>query len=55
MGFVDIALMTVILAGAAYLLYRSVWKKKGHCLCCDSEKCEVKLSGGFRRWIKKRW
>jgi hypothetical protein len=31
MGFVDILLMTGIIAGAIYLLYRSIWKKKGHC------------------------
>lgn len=41
MSFVDIALMTVIIAGAVYLLYRSLWKKKGHCMGCDSETCDV--------------
>jgi hypothetical protein len=39
MGFVDIALMAVIIAGAVYLLYRSLWKKKGHCPGCNSEIC----------------
>ncbi|TAL22006.1 MAG: FeoB-associated Cys-rich membrane protein [Nitrospirae bacterium] len=42
MNFVDIALMAVIIAGALYLLYRSLWKKKGHCQGCDSETCNVK-------------
>ena len=40
--FVDITLMAVIIAGAVYLLYRSVWKKKGHCQGCDSGTCEVR-------------
>jgi hypothetical protein len=42
MGFVDVALMAVIIAGAVYLLYRSLWKKKGHCPGCDSETCTKK-------------
>jgi len=40
MGLVDIILMIVIIAGAVYLLYRSLWKKKGHCPGCDSETCK---------------
>ncbi len=40
MGFIDIALMVVIISGAVYLLYRSIWKKKGHCPGCDSGTCE---------------
>jgi hypothetical protein len=42
MSFVDIALMVVIIAGAVYLLYRSVWKKKEHCQGCDSGTCDAK-------------
>jgi len=42
MGFVDIILMVLIIAGAVYLLYRSVWKKKGCCPGCDSGTCETK-------------
>jgi hypothetical protein len=42
MGFVDILLMGAIIAGAIYILYRSLWKKKGHCAGCDSADCEVK-------------
>jgi len=44
MGFTDIFWMVLILAGAAYLFYRSVIKKQGHCAgcgdagCCDSKK-----------------
>jgi hypothetical protein len=41
-GFVDIALIVVIIAGAVYLLYRSLWKKKGHCPGCDSGTCDKK-------------
>ena len=41
MGFADIALMVLIAAGAVYLLYRSIWKKKGYCHgCSSSDKCE---------------
>ncbi len=42
MNFVDIALMALIISGAGYLLYRSLWKKKGHCQGCDSGMCETK-------------
>lgn len=42
MGIADIIIAAVILAGAAYLLYRSVWKKKGHCCGCDSGCCDKK-------------
>lgn len=52
MGFVDIALMVVIIAGAVYLLYRSVWKKKGHCSGCDSAGiCKGKDKSKERRII----
>jgi hypothetical protein len=36
MGYADIALMVSIAAGAVYLLYRSIWKKKGYCHGCGS-------------------
>ncbi|MBI3592812.1 MAG: FeoB-associated Cys-rich membrane protein [Nitrospirae bacterium] len=42
MGFWDILLMVAIVSGAAYLLYRSLWKKKGHCQGCDSGVCGKK-------------
>ncbi len=42
MGFTDIVWMTFIISGALYLLYRSIWKKKGHCPGCDSETCTKK-------------
>jgi hypothetical protein len=35
MGFVDIVLIVLIVGGAVYLLYRSIWKKKGYCHGCD--------------------
>jgi len=31
MGISDLIIAGVILAGACYLLYISLWKKKGHC------------------------
>jgi hypothetical protein len=40
MGIVDVVLIVMIVGGAVYLLYRSLWKKKGYCAGCDtSEKC----------------
>lgn len=39
MGIADMVLMAVIIAGAVYLLYRSMWKKKGHCSGCGSGSC----------------
>lgn len=43
MGVSDMIIAAVIVAGAFWILYRSLWKKKGHCHgcssgCCDSEK-----------------
>jgi len=41
MGFVDIVLIVLIVGGAVYLMYRSLWKKKGYCAGCDtSGKCK---------------
>jgi hypothetical protein len=31
MGAFDIILMILIIGGALWLLYYSLWKKKGHC------------------------
>ena len=36
MGIVDIVLIVLIVGGAVYLLYRSLWKKKGYCPGCDT-------------------
>ena len=35
MGFMNAALVTVILGGAIYMLYRSIWKNKGKCPDCS--------------------
>ena len=35
MGFTNVALVTVILGGAIYMLYRSIWKNKGQCPDCS--------------------
>jgi len=41
MGIVDVVLIVLIVGGAVYLLYRSLWKKKGYCAGCDSSgKCK---------------
>lgn len=42
MGLFDIILMILILGGAFWLLYRSLWKKKGHCQGCDSGSCNTR-------------
>lgn len=34
MGLADIVLAGLIVSGAVYLLYRSIWKKKGYCTGC---------------------
>ncbi|MEK6743274.1 MAG: FeoB-associated Cys-rich membrane protein [Nitrospirota bacterium] len=47
MGFADVAVMILIITGAFYLLYRSVWKKQGHCSGCDAGTCNAK--GGGKR------
>ena len=44
MGFADIILMAAIIGGAFFLLYRSLWKKKGHCPGCDSQICKTEKS-----------
>ena len=44
MAFSDILWMGLIIAGALYLLYRSVWKNKGHCAGCESRTCELENS-----------
>ncbi len=36
MGFVDLVLAGLIVGGAAYLLYRSIWKKRGYCQGCTT-------------------
>lgn len=42
MGSADIIMMVLIVAGALFILYRSLWKKKGHCPGCDSKVCTAK-------------
>lgn len=37
MGIADLFWMALVLGGAGYLLYRSVWKKRGH--CCGGSGC----------------
>jgi hypothetical protein len=39
MGFADFVTASAILAGASYLLYRSILKKKGFCHGCESGAC----------------
>jgi hypothetical protein len=36
MSWTDLLLAGGIAGGAIYLLYRSIWKKGGHCSGCDS-------------------
>lgn len=39
MGTADMIIAAAILGVAAWLLYRSVWKKKGHCHGCEGGGC----------------
>jgi hypothetical protein len=39
MGATDVVWMVLILAGAAWLLYHSLWKKKGRCDGCGDGGC----------------
>ncbi len=39
MGIADVVWMALILGGAGYLLYRSVWKNKGRCQGCNGAGC----------------
>lgn len=40
MTVIDVLLMAGIIIGSVYLLYHSLWKKKGHCQGCDSGACD---------------
>lgn len=42
MGCADLMLAAVILGGALWLLYHSLWKRKGHCPGCDGGGCAGK-------------
>ena len=39
MGANDVVWMEAILGGAGWLLYHSLWKKKGTCHGCSSSGC----------------
>jgi len=39
MGVSDVIIAVVIIAAALYLLYHSLWKKKGHCHGCGDGGC----------------
>ncbi|MDO9307534.1 MAG: FeoB-associated Cys-rich membrane protein [Deltaproteobacteria bacterium] len=42
MGVFDGILATLILAGAFWLLYHSLWKRQGHCRGCERSVCDKK-------------
>jgi hypothetical protein len=42
MGWLDTLLAGAIIAGALYLLYRSIWKKRGYCPGCSGGSCSEK-------------
>ena len=42
MSMTDLAWMAVIAAGAVYVLYRSLWKKRGYCHGCPTPKNQEK-------------
>jgi hypothetical protein len=51
MGVTDIIIAAAILAGAVYLMYHSMWKKKGHCQGCGDGGC---AGGKGKRTIQSR-
>ena len=51
MGISDSIIAALILAGAVYLMYHSVWKKKGHCQGCVDGGC---AGGKGKRTIQSR-
>jgi len=42
MSWTDLLLAGGLIIGSIYLLYRSVWKRKGFCPGCDSRACSIK-------------
>lgn len=42
MSWTDILLAGVLIIGALYLLYRSIWKKQGFCQGCYAHNCGVR-------------
>lgn len=48
MGISDMIIAGAILAGAFYLLYHSVWKKRGHCHGCSDDGCGGKKSAASK-------
>ncbi|MEW6387162.1 MAG: FeoB-associated Cys-rich membrane protein [Thermodesulfobacteriota bacterium] len=38
----DLLLAGAIIIGAVYVLYRSLWKKRGYCPGCDAGTCPTK-------------
>ncbi|MDD2310401.1 MAG: FeoB-associated Cys-rich membrane protein [Desulfuromonadaceae bacterium] len=40
MGLFDVCLMMLIAGGAVWLLYHSLWKKKGCCGSCNGTSCK---------------
>ena len=49
MGTLDIILMAVIIGASLYLLYHSMWKKKGHCSGCDGCECPSGAKAPMRK------
>lgn len=49
MGFTDIFFFVLIIIGALYLLYHSVWKKQGHCAGCETG-CNNADNAKRRHW-----
>jgi len=52
MTIIDIILALLIFLGAIYLLYRSLWKKKGNCSGCISGDCKTK---GIIKIMRKKF
>jgi hypothetical protein len=46
MGIWEIVLIVLIIGGVIFLLYKSLWKKRGYCPGCSNAKCGIRISGG---------
>jgi hypothetical protein len=53
MGIWETVLTVLIIGGAIFLLYRSLWKKRGYCPGCSNAKCGIRISGGSDDGSKK--
>lgn len=52
MGIGETLLAELIVGGAVFLLYRFLWKNRGHCPGCDQCQRGSRVKEGVGEWIK---